>query len=91
MKMKMKIIEHRKKPRIKLKKAEKLKEPKKYDYIWNLEEDGLRIAKLNNKEFLINSKDKKVSKEYNFIYYLDDGGLRKAKLNGKTYWLEVKE
>ena len=83
----MKIIEHKQKPR----KVENLKEPKEYDIIYNLERDELRVVRLNNKEFLINSKDKKVSKEYDYIYRLDENGLRKAELNGKTYWLELRK
>ncbi|MHA1383256.1 MAG: WG repeat-containing protein [Candidatus Helarchaeota archaeon] len=86
----MKIIEHRKKPEKKIEIIKELKKPKEYDYIWDLEADGLRVVELNNKQFLINLNGKRVGKEYDLIYYLDDDGLRVARLNDKYFLINSK-
>jgi len=80
----MKIKEHETKPEIK---KPKVISPEKYDYLYDIEEDGLRIVELDRKYFLIDKQDNKVSKEYDGIYSLEEDGLRKAKLNGK--WILI--
>ena len=58
---------------------------KEYDYISSLDSDGLRIARLGNKKFLINEKGEKVSKEYCWMSSLDSDGLRIARLDDEKF------
>ena len=84
----MKIKEHETKPEIK---KPKVISPEKYDWIGNIEADGRRIARLNGKWILINSKDEKVSKEYDHLYEIETDGLRRARLNGNYFLLDKED
>ena len=52
----MKIIEHETKPKQEIAKPKQTEASKKYDFIYALESDGLRIAELNGKELWLEAK-----------------------------------
>ena len=65
---------------------------KKYDFIYDIEADGLRRAERNGKVVLIDEKENQLSEEYDIIYILrESDGLRRAMKGDKIVWLKVEK